>query len=129
MNSVTLIGNIVRDPLFKTTPNGVSVCDFTIAVQRKVKDSSGTYPADFINCTAWRTTAELVHKYFFKGSPIGVEGELQTRKYTTKNGDERRITEVIVSSIDFIGKKKAEPTIEDNQLEEFVPLSDDELPF
>ena len=134
MNIVTLVGNIVRDPEFKTTPQGTSVCDFTIAVQRKVKDASGTYPADFINCTAWRYTADFVHKYFFKGSPIGITGELQTRKYTTKNGDERHITEVIVRDAEFIGRKskdaeqKTVNTVDDG-LEEFVPLDDAELPF
>lgn len=129
MNIVSLIGNIVRDPELKATPQGTSVCDFTIAVQRNYKNANGEYDADFINCTAWRNTADFVAKYFVKGSAIGVTGSLQTRKYTTKNGDERHITEVIVAGAEFIGKK---PEKKQEGLDEFAdlkPADEGDLPF
>lgn len=138
MNKALLTGNIVRDPEYRTTQKeGVSVCSFTIAVQRKRKDSSGSYPSDFINCVAWRGTADFIHNYFFKGSAIGVVGEMQTRSYTAKDGSTRHVTEVMVNEAEFIGKKektevKEQKTAEDlfgDELEEFTPVSDDELPF
>ena len=75
MNKVQLVGNIVRDPQYANTKkNGVPVCGYTIAVQRRYKDENGEYPADFINCVSWRSAADFVHKYFVKGDPIGVTG-------------------------------------------------------
>lgn len=141
MNKVVLTGNIVRDPEYRATQKeNIPVCSFTVAVQRKKKDSSGTYPADYINCVAWRGTADFIHNYFFKGSPIGVVGELQTRSYQTKDGSTRHITEVIATEVEFNGRKMRDDVSEDekkldaaeifgDELAEFKPLTDDDLPF
>lgn len=139
MNNAILTGNIVREPEYRCTTNGVPICSFTVAVRRPRKDSSGTYPTDFINCVAWRTTAEFVHKHFQKGSPIGVTGEIQTRNFEDAKGIKRYVTEVVVSNVEFIGKKqeaKEEPKKETDaddlfgeELSEFQPLPDVSLPF
>ena len=78
-NLVVLTGRLTADPELKTTPNGVSVTSFSIAVQRKQKNSNGEYETDFINIVAWRQTAEFITKHFTKGSLIGIEGCIQTR--------------------------------------------------
>lgn len=136
MNKFMGTGNIVRDPEYRSTQTGTPVCNFTIAITRKFKDSSGNRPTDFIPCVAWRQTAEFIHRYFSKGSGIGITGELQTRSYTDKNGLTRHITEVIVDEAEFNGKAKTEPktetTAEDlfgDELAEFKPIDDCDLPF
>ena len=84
MNKVILVGRLTRDPELKTTPNGVSVCSFTIAVNRRFRNAQGEYEADFINCVAWRQSAELLGKYFSKGRMVGIVGSIQTRNYRGK---------------------------------------------
>lgn len=136
MNKFMGTGNIVRDPEYRSTQTGTPVCNFTIAITRKFKDSSGNRPTDFIPCVAWRQTADFIHRYFSKGSGIGVTGELQTRSYTDKNGLTRHITEVIVDEAEFNGTAKTEPKTETtaeelfgDELEEFKPIDDNDLPF
>ena len=132
-NLVVLTGRITADVELKTTPSGVSVCSFTIAVDRGYGEKKQT---DFINIVAWRKTAEFVSKYFNKASMIGIEGSIQTRKYTDKNGNNRTVFEVVASNIQFIGGKKdnTEETQEDplvdfsNQVNEANSMIDD-LPF
>lgn len=126
MNVSTIVGNLVRDPELKSLPSGKAVCNFTVAVNRSYKNDQGEYPADYINCVTYGNTAEFVHKYFLKGSPIGIVGELQTRKYTTKNGDERHIMEVIVSKAEFVGKREKKT---DDIFDGMTPIDDSELPF
>lgn len=136
-NIAVIFGNIVREPEYRTTNEGTAVCSFTVAVQRNYKDSTGDYPADFIPCVAWRNTAEIVHKYCLKGSPILVIGEVQTRSYTDKNGNKRHPVEIIANRVSFMGKKeKTADTSEINieklfgdELEEYKPIDDSELPF
>lgn len=132
MNVVVISGNLVRDPEKRATQNGVSVCNFTVAVQRRVKDASGQYPADFINCVSWDMTADFVAKHFLKGQPIEVRGNIQTRKYTAKNGDERHVTEVIAEEVHFCGKKQDNVgrVQEDISLDDIgTPLNEEDLPF
>ena len=138
MNKVLLTGNIVRDPEYRSTQTGTPVCNFTVAVNRKFKDSSGTYPSDYINCVAWRGTADFVHKYFLKGSPIEIEGTLQTRNFEDSKGIKRYVTEVYVEQAGFNGRKmrddvsEHEKTAEDlfgEELQEFTPIDDNDLPF
>lgn len=104
MNKVILMGRLARDPELRTTPNGVSVCAFTLAVSRRFKNANGEYEADFINCVAWRQTAEFISKNFAKGRMLGVVGSLQTRSYE-KDGQKRYITEVGVDEAYFAGDK------------------------
>ena len=129
MNTATIIGNIVRDPDYRSTTEGTPVCSFTVAVQRRFKDKSGTRPVDYIGCVAWRSAADFVHKYFVKGSGIGVTGELQTRSYEDKNGIKRSVTEINVDEIDFIGKKEKKEEKEEVELAGFEAIDDSELPF
>jgi len=136
MNKVILIGNLTRDPEKKSTPNGVSTTTFSVAVQRNYKNAAGGYDADFINCVAWRSTADFIAQYFSKGSKICVEGSIQTRSYDDKNGNKRYATEVVVDKAEFVGGK-AEPKPETKEpeqtsldgFEDFVPAPDEELPF
>lgn len=110
MNKVILIGNLVRDPELRATQSGISVCSFRIAVNRRYKDQNGEYPTDFIDCVAWRNSAEFISKYFHKGKPILVVGNLQTRNYEDKEGVRRYVTEVAVDEVEFVGGK-AEPSV------------------
>ena len=136
MNKVILIGNLTRDPEKKSTPNGVSTTSFSVAVQRNYKNAAGGYDADFINCVAWRSTADFITQYFSKGQKICLEGSIQTRSYDDKNGAKRNVTEVNVDKAEFVGGK-AEPKPETKEpeqtaldgFEDFVPAPDEELPF
>jgi len=124
MNKAILIGNLTKDPELNTTTNGVEVASFTIAVQRKFKNAQGEYEADFINCVAWRKTAEFVHKYFSKGKKIAVVGNIQTRSYDAQDGTKRYVTELVVDEVEFVESKG------NTQEKEFTPLKDSEfLPF
>ena len=129
MNKIALLGNLTRDPERKNTTNGTAVTTFTIAVQRKYKNQSGEYEADFINCVAWRALADLIANSFSKGSKIALTGSVQTRSYDD-NGKKRYATEVVVEEIDFLEKKKASaPTKPANDDYDLIPVDDAELPF
>lgn len=112
MNKAILVGNLTRDPEHRTTSNGTSVTSFTVAVQRRFKDADGNYQADFINCVAWRSTAEFVGKYFTKGMKIGVVGSIQTRTYEDREGVRRYATEVVVDEAEFVGSKAQNPGVQ-----------------
>lgn len=138
MNKAILIGRLTRDPELKTTANGVSVCSFTLAVNRRFKNADGNYDADFINCVAWRAQAEFICKYFGKGSLFGVVGSIQTRNYDDKDGKKVYITEVSVDEVHFVGdRKKSEqsapqmPEMPQLPIDGFAPMpsGDDDLPF
>ena len=101
-NKTILGGRMTADPELKTTPSGVSVTSFSIAVKRKNTNEDKT---DFINCIAWRGTAEFIQKYFSKGSSICVVGNLQTRTWEDNNGNKRYATEVIVEEASFVDSK------------------------
>lgn len=103
-NKVILIGNMVADPELKKTPSGTSVCSFKIAVGRRIK-SEGQPQADFIDIVAWRGTAEFVCRYFSKGKPILVCGQLQVRQWTDQNGQKRYSTEVVADECTFVESK------------------------
>ena len=142
-NLVVLTGRLTADPDLRTTPSGVSVTSFSIAVQRSYK--SGEEPeTDFINIVAWRQRAEFVTKYFRKGNMIGIEGAIQTRKYTDKDGNNRMAFEVIANNVQFVESKKKndvdiaadedplpefENTLKNAGFAEVGNISDDDLPF
>ena len=107
-NKVIMMGRLTRDPELKTTPNGVSVCKFSIAVDRKFQNKGEEKKADFFNVVAWRQTGEFVSRYFGKGNMILVEGELQTSKYTDKNGNESSWYDIVADRVCFTGEKKSE---------------------
>ena len=103
-NRIILMGRITKDIELKTTPSGLSVTSFSIAVDRPGgKDKERA--TDFIDCVAWRQTADFIARFFSKGKLILVEGELQTRTYTDKNGNNRKAVEVIVDRASFTGEK------------------------
>ena len=99
-NKVILIGNLTADPELRQTPSGVSACSFSIAVNRKMAKNG---ECDFINIQAWRQTAEFVSRYFKKGKPILVCGQIQTRQWEDKQGNKRTVTEVVADEVSFVG--------------------------
>ena len=108
MNKVILVGRLVADPELRQTQNGVASCRIRIAVDRKFADkSTGERQSDFINCTAWRQTAEFISRYFSKGKLIAVEGSLRTGSYTDKNHPDvtHYTTDVYVDNVEFVGGK------------------------
>ncbi len=104
MNKVILMGRLTRDPEMRQTPSGVSVCSFSIAVNRRFAKEGGQ-TADFINCTAWRAQAEFICKYFSKGSMISVIGNLQSRSWENQEGKKQYATDVVVDEVYFTGSK------------------------
>lgn len=102
MNRVILKGRLTADPELKNTQSGVNVLSFSIAVNRRFSKEK---EVDFINCQAWRSTAEFIGKYFVKGQEILICGSLQVRKWDDENGNKRYATEVIVDEVDFCGYK------------------------
>ncbi len=138
-NLVVLTGRLTADPELKTTPNGVSVTTFSIAVSRRYRAGEETQ-ADFINIVAWRQTAEFITKYFKKGSMIGIEGSIQTRRYTDKDGKNRTAFEVIANNAQFVEAKRdsapaaadVPPSFSNANGTEFTEIpadDDDDLPF
>ena len=104
-NKVILMGRITHDLELKTTPSGVSVCSFRIAVDRRFQAKGEERKSDFFNIVTWRQQAEFVTRYFAKGRMILVEGELQTRKYTDKNGNPATWYEIVADQVCFTGEK------------------------
>lgn len=128
MNSVSISGRLTKDLELRYTQSGVAVCAFTVAVDRpSVKDKT-----DFIDCVAWRNSAEFASKYFFKGDPIEVVGVLTTRNYEDKNGNKRKAVEIMCEHISFPKQKKkqdGEPA-DGYEVSGFEELPEDEdLPF
>jgi single-strand DNA-binding protein len=102
LNHVSLQGRLVRDPELRQTNSGVNVCSFTVAWSKKYKEAETQC---FLPCTAWRGTGEFVGKYFSKGQEIAVEGELVTRKWQDKDGNNRSTLELAVTGVHFCGPK------------------------
>ena len=138
MNKAFLIGNLTRDPELRTLPSGVSVCTFTIAINRKFVNQQGVREADFLNIVAWRQLGETCARYLSKGRKVGVTGSIQTRSYDAQDGSKRYVTEVVADNVEFLGSQQAdrprsdfsappppEPVADDS----FTEVDDDELPF
>ena len=106
LNHVVIMGRMVRDPELRQLDNGTSVTSFSVAVDRNYVDkTTNERQADFLNVVAWRQTADFVCKYFHQGDMIALEGSLQSRKYTDKDGNNRIAIEIIASNISFCGGK------------------------
>ena len=135
-NLVVLTGRLTADPELKTTQSGISVTSFSIAVDRRYRSGEDRL-TDFINIVAWRQTAEFVTKYFKKGSLIGIEGSIQTRKYQDKDGNNRTVFEVVANNVQFVESKRdsapsSEPASFSNAgVDDFAEIGDvdDDLPF
>ena len=108
LNHITIMGRLTRDPELRRTGSGVAVTSFTLAVDRDYNPKDGSEKeTDFIDCNAWRNTAEFVSKYFSKGSMAIVSGRLQIRTWTDKDGNKRRNAEVVADSVYFGDSKKS----------------------
>ena len=143
-NKVILGGRLTADPELKTTPSGVSVTSFTVAVNRRYGGKAGEEAqADFFNVTAWRQTAEFIHKYFTKGSSILLVGSLQNRSWTDAQGVKHYATDVIADEVTFVDSRGESAAAQADQAG-FVPPAytapaeapkfeeikqDDDLPF
>lgn len=108
LNCAVIIGRITANPELRTTPNGVSVTSFTVAVERSYQKAGEERQTDFINVVAWRNTAEFVSGYFRKGSMIAVQGSIQTRSYEDRNGNKRTAFEIVADNVSFCGSKSEE---------------------
>ena len=134
-NRVILMGRLTRDPELKTTASGVNVCSFSIAVDRRFQAKGEEKKADFFNIVAWRQQGEFVSRYFKKGNMILVEGELQTRQYTNKDGQNVNVTEIIADQITFTGSKSesgsysAASAPSENNAADFSSADSDDYPF
>ena len=135
------MGRLVADPEVRQTPSGVSVCRFTVAVDRSYVKQGEQRQADFIDILAWRQTAEFVGKYFQKGSMIAVQGSIQTGSYE-KDGIKRRTFEIVADNVSFCGSKSesgntaprndfdSAPSFSNGSVDDFsASADDDELPF
>lgn len=105
INRVVLVGRLTKNPEFRTTPNGIAVTTFTLAVNRTFTNQNGERQADFINCVAFKSTAEAVNNYLHKGHLAGVEGRIQTRNYENNEGKRVYVTEVVCDSVQFLEPK------------------------
>ena len=148
MNSICLLGRLTADPELRNTPNGISVTNFDVAVDRSYTPKGQEKQVDFIPVQAWRQTAEFVCRYFRKGQRIALQGSLQSRSYTDKDGNKRTAYEVVADNVFFAESKNggaAPASHYDNQVPQYSEpqpafstassgdfeeiVSDDELPF
>ena len=129
LNHVILQGRLVKDAEFRTTNSGVSVENFTIAWNRKINEENEK--TLFMDCEAWRGTADLINKYFKKGNEIIVEGELYTNTYQTDAGENRHTTRLNVNQVHFTygNGNKNESAEGGSVTKKFTPVDDDRLPF
>lgn len=126
------VGRLTKNPEFRTTPNGVSVTTFTIAVNRTFTNAQGEREADFINCVTFRKQADNVNKFLSKGSLAGVEGRIQTRSYENNEGRRIFVTEVVADNVQFLDtKKKSDENNEQRQNNPFDNNNEfmEDLPF
>lgn len=128
MNRFMGTGNLTKDPEQRTTNSGISVCTFTIAVQRKFANSNGEREADFIPVVAWRGLADVCARYLTKGSRVAVCGAIQTRSYDANDGTKRYVTEIIADDVEFLNTKKTGDKTH-GEIEGFTEITDDDLPF
>lgn len=137
LNCAIIMGRLTADPELRTTQSGLSVTSFTVAVDRPYKNGDEK-KTDFINCVAWRGTAEFVSKWFKKGEMIAVQGAIQTRNYEDKNGNKRIAVEIVADNASFCGSKNNNTeggtftVLPDDNTDNFAPFNadDDEgLPF
>ena len=145
MNKVFLIGNLTRDPEMRSTQSGVSVCNFSIAVNRRFRNAqTGQQETDFINITAWRQLGELCARYLSKGRKVAVEGVIQVRSYDAQDGSKRYVTEIVADDVEFLSSVQDNNQARQNEAVPpppepmgfapqanggFTEVEDDELPF
>ena len=131
MNRWNGIGNLTKDPELRTTPQGVSVCSFTIAVNSGFGDKKDV---DYIQIVTWRALADNCAKFLAKGRKVGVSGRISVRSYDANNGEKRYVTEIVADDVTFLSpknesKSEQEKMSDYNNDPDFEPLTDDQLPF
>ena len=140
MNRITLIGNLTSDPETRTTPSGVTVCSFTIAVNRRFANSDGERQTDFFRINAWRQLGEICAKHLAKGRKVAVVGELQARLYDAKNGEKRMSLDVAADEVEFLSpaekaetkpQKKSKENSDgyDQTPDDWATINSSDLPF
>ncbi len=129
MNKFIGIGRLTKDPELRKTPNDVSVCTFTVAIDRRFNNADGNKETDFLPCVAWRGTADFIGRYFTKGKKIAVVGSVQTRNYQAQDGSKRFVTEIVVDEAEFVESKGETAAAPAPVAEEPTPYETDELPF
>ena len=135
MNKVMLIGNLTKDPEITTTNSGVSVCRFSLAVQRRFANADNGPQPDFFNIVVWRGQAENCHRFLKKGSKCSVLGRIQNSSYEASDGTKRYTTEIVAEEVEFLGTRPAgdgegapKPAPKDDTAV-LEPIDDDSLPF
>lgn len=106
LNRVVLVGRLTRDPELRTTTTGKQVSDFSIAVDKRIKPTDGSPTADFFRVSAWGQTAEFVANYLTKGRLVAVDGRLQSRKFTDKDGNNREVVEVVADNVQGLDRPR-----------------------
>lgn len=132
LNHIVFMGRLVRDVELRRTSSGTAVASFTVAVDRDFPNKdTGERETDFIDCVAWRSTGEFVSKYFQKGSMAVVDGRLQLRSWTDKDGNKRRAAEIVADHVYFGGGKKGSEGTAAAPEEDYAVLEDEDaqLPF
>ena len=135
LNQVVLMGRLTRDPELKSTQSGVDVATFTLAVDRSYIKAGAEKETDFLDCVAWRGTAEFISRYFKKGMQVAVSGRIQTRKWKDQNDQRRVSVEIVVDEAFFADSKRdtavdrTEPRGWQSQDVSFADLGDEDVPF
>lgn len=125
MNKVLLVGRLTRDPELRTTPGGMAVTRFTIAVSQNFTNRNGERGADFINCSAWGRQADNISKYCSKGSLVSAEGRIRTSSYDAQDGTRRYTTEVVCDTVNFLSSRNS--TSESSQRNDYMPQSNNDM--
>ena len=123
MNKVLLVGRLTRDPELRTTPGGIAVTRFTIAVSHNFVDKSGERGADFISCSAWGRLADNISKYCRKGSLVSAEGRIRTSSFDGQDGNKRYVTEVVCENVNFLNTKSSSDDSTSGR-SNFIPQND-----
>jgi single-strand DNA-binding protein len=128
VNNVVLVGRLTRDPEFRTTTTGKSVCSFCVAVQKNFKPQDGSPDCDFLNIVAWNKDADYVINYLAKGRLVSIEGRLQSRKYTASDGTTREVVEVVANAVQGLDRPREEPPAQTGEVIQ-LPQADEYDPF
>lgn len=135
LNRVIIMGRLTAEPDYRQTESGTALARFTLAVERDFSGQGKERETDFLDVQTWRGTADFVNKYFHKGQLVAVQGRIQVRNYTDKNGDKRRSWDIVADQVYFAESKRGgEKTNIDVERDEppagdFVPVANDDLPF
>ena len=129
MNKQIVIGNVCNDPETRSTPSGVTVCSFNVAVDRRFKDAKGEKVTDFFRVQAWRGLGETCAKYVKKSMKVAVIGELQPRLYEAKDGKTRMSLDVVADEVEFMSRVDERPAMKQADPNTFADISSKDLPF